>query len=49
MSVIQENRAIMANSSIWVRFVALLKAFGEYTNDYLSGNKHKYLKREKQK
>ena len=52
MSINQGNRAIIANSSVWVRFVAMLKAVAEYTNDYLAGNKHKgnpYLNRDKQK
>lgn len=52
MYVSQENRAVMANSSVWAKFVAMLKVLAEYTNDYLGGHKHikkPYLKREKQK
>ncbi len=52
MLVNQDNRAVVANSSVWVRFVAVLKAVAEYANDYLGGDKHitnPYLNRDKQK
>lgn len=39
MSVNQNNRAIAANSSRWAKFVAFMKEFFEYANDYFGGRK----------
>jgi len=43
MSINQKNRAVVANSSKWVRLSAFWKVLVDYTNDYVSGNKYKYI------
>ncbi|MBD5391769.1 hypothetical protein HDR66_03105 [bacterium] len=45
MSMVQDNRSVLTNSSKCATFVAIWNGFVEYLGDYLSGNKHKVLRR----